>query len=199
MSELLIENLTAQSYAIIDDFLSATEVEQLASNLLLYHTRGSFKNAGIGQGVAQQIQNAIRGDQILWLDEHTTNVAEQVFLEKIEALRILLNRACYLGLKDAEIHYAMYPVGTFYKRHLDRFQKDSRRKISVICYLNQGWETTDGGELVIYTTNAAGEEIPIKVAPTAGRLVCFEADRLEHEVLPATRPRMSLTGWMRVY
>jgi SM-20-related protein len=32
--------------------------------------------------------------------------------------------------------------------------------------------------------------------PLAGRLVCFRSDMIEHEVLPATRTRMSITGWM---
>jgi SM-20-related protein len=31
--------------------------------------------------------------------------------------------------------------------------------------------------------------------PEAGRLVCFRSDLIEHEVLPATRERYSLTGW----
>jgi SM-20-related protein len=26
--------------------------------------------------------------------------------------------------------------------------------------------------------------------------VCFRSDQIEHEVLPATRERLSLTGWM---
>jgi SM-20-related protein len=34
------------------------------------------------------------------------------------------------------------------------------------------------------------------VLPVAGRLVCFRSDLLEHEVLPATRERLSLTGWL---
>jgi SM-20-related protein len=35
------------------------------------------------------------------------------------------------------------------------------------------------------------------VLPVAGTLVCFLSDRFEHEVLPATRERLSLTGWFR--
>ena len=30
-----------------------------------------------------------------------------------------------------------------------------------------------------------------------GTLVCFLSERFEHEVLPATRSRWSLTGWFR--
>jgi SM-20-related protein len=36
----------------------------------------------------------------------------------------------------------------------------------------------------------------LDILPQAGKLVCFRSDQIEHEVLPATRPRMSITGWM---
>ncbi|MDQ2656958.1 MAG: 2OG-Fe(II) oxygenase, partial [Bacteroidota bacterium] len=37
---------------------------------------------------------------------------------------------------------------------------------------------------------------PLDILPVLGRMVCFRSDQLEHEVLPATRPRLSLTGWL---
>jgi SM-20-related protein len=37
---------------------------------------------------------------------------------------------------------------------------------------------------------------PVDILPLAGRLVCFRSDQIEHEVLPATRERLSLTGWL---
>jgi SM-20-related protein len=36
----------------------------------------------------------------------------------------------------------------------------------------------------------------LDVLPQAGRLVCFRSEQIEHEVLPATRPRFSITGWI---
>ncbi|MCO6705038.1 2OG-Fe(II) oxygenase, partial [Streptomyces sp. CHB9.2] len=35
------------------------------------------------------------------------------------------------------------------------------------------------------------------VLPLGGSLVCFLSGQLPHEVLPATRERLSLTGWFR--
>ena len=102
-----------------------------------------------------------------------------------------INRSLYLSLKDYEIHMTVYPVGSFYRRHLDQFKKDDHRKLSVICYLNEGWEEEHGGQLRIYRTNG-----PLDILPVAGRLVCFRSDQLEHEVLPATRERLSVTGWI---
>jgi SM-20-related protein len=33
------------------------------------------------------------------------------------------------------------------------------------------------------------------VLPEGGTLVCFLSDRFHHEVLPARRERLSVTGW----
>jgi SM-20-related protein len=85
----------------------------------------------------------------------------------------------------------IYPAGTYYKKHLDQFKKDDHRKLSVICYLNKDWREEEGGQLRIYL-----EEGTQEVLPVAGRLVCFRSDLLEHEVLPSTRSRLSLTGWV---
>ena len=191
----LMDSLAEQSYGVMDSFLTSEEVIDLVINLKKRHSAGNFKEAGIGQGQEYQVQAQIRGDRILWLEELSTIGVEQVYFQKINALIQCLNRSCYLGLKDFEFHYALYPIGTFYKRHLDRFKSDSHRKISVICYLNEDWQTADGGELVIYLP----DKPPIKISPMGGRLVCFEADLLEHEVLPATHERLSLTGWLRTY
>ncbi|MCU0339850.1 MAG: 2OG-Fe(II) oxygenase [Spirosomaceae bacterium] len=191
--DTLIDSIAEHGYGIADDFLDASEVAVLSQTLRNRYIAGIFKNAGVGQGAEHQVHTQIRGDHVLWLEENTTQPEEQLFFEKINTLRQYLNQTCYLGLRDFEFHYALYPVGTFYKRHLDRFRHDSRRKMSVICYLNEAWQPTDGGELVIYLP----ENQSLKVSPTAGRLVCFEADKLEHEVLPAIRERMSITGWLR--
>jgi SM-20-related protein len=61
----------------------------------------------------------------------------------------------------------------------------------VICYLNENWTEDDGGQLRVYFPDQSKDFFPI-----AGRLVCFRSDLLEHEVLPATRERLSLTGWI---
>jgi SM-20-related protein len=37
----------------------------------------------------------------------------------------------------------------------------------------------------------------IDVVPAGGTLVTFLAERFDHEVLPANRPRVSLAGWFR--
>ncbi|MDQ6997923.1 MAG: 2OG-Fe(II) oxygenase [Mariprofundus sp.] len=40
--------------------------------------------------------------------------------------------------------------------------------------------------------------LPMQVMPQAGRLVTFISEQFPHEVLPASRDRLSLTGWFRI-
>ena len=195
--EPIIDGILANGYGVADFFLTQNEVTVLANHLRDRRDAGQFRAAGIGnQQVA--VQSAIRGDEIMWVDEAAATADESAFLQRIGEFVQFINQTCYLGLREYEFHYALYPPGTFYKRHLDQFRSDSRRKLSVICYLNPNWQETDGGQLALYLPEETGKaERQIIIQPIGGRLVCFESGRLEHEVLPATRERLSLTGWLK--
>jgi SM-20-related protein len=157
------------------------------------HQSESFKKSGIGNKTDLQIVNEVRGDFIYWIDENQETDLQPTFFKKINHLVNYLNATCYLGIKDTEFHFAIYPVGTFYKRHLDTFQNDSKRKLSIVCYLNnQNWQDDFGGQLVIYQ-----DKTEVKINPQPGRLVIFESQVLEHEVLPVNQTRYSITGWLR--
>jgi SM-20-related protein len=97
------------------------------------------------------------------------------------------------GLEDFQGHFAVYPAGAAYARHFDRLVGNDNRAISAALYLNDGWQPDDGGQLRIYTGGGKSED----VLPQGGRLVAFQSDRFEHEVLPARRERLSFTGWFR--
>lgn len=187
----IADELVDKNYAIIDSFLSSEEVKAILALPHFAQHEQHFKKAGIGKNANLQINEAIRGDYILWLDKNTASPAALVYLNRLSELIQHLNRSLFLSLKDYEVHMTVYPVGTYYKRHLDQFKKDDKRKLSVICYLNESWKEEQGGQLRIYTEGTSQDVLPI-----AGRLVCFRSDVLEHEVLPATRERLSLTGWI---
>ena len=93
---------------------------------------------------------------------------------------LALNRAFFLGLEDYESHFALYPPGAFYQKHLDRFRDDDRRTLSAVFYLNADWQPEQGGALRLYP-EGGGE---LDVLPTAGTLVLFMSAELPHEVLP---------------
>lgn len=192
----LADDLSEQGYAVLDDFLSKDEVTAILDVMADYREAGDFKKAGIGQAENFQVNKSQRGDLIRWIEPEKAKEPTQVYLERMKELMQFINRTCFLSLKDFEFHFTVYPVGTFYKRHLDQFKHDDHRKLSVICYLNFDWQPEDGGQLRMFVPESGGEKT-VDVLPLAGRLVCFRSDLLEHEVLPTQRERKSLTGWLR--
>lgn len=187
----LADGLADQGYAVVDNFLNQVEVQAIMATDDFKNGLLQFKKAGIGKSQEKQINESIRGDYIQWIDAATAQEAVQVYLNRLKKLMEFVNRSLYLSLRDFEVHQTIYPIGSFYKRHLDQFKKDDKRKLSVICYLNKDWKESEGGQLRIYLPNGSTD-----IFPFAGRLVCFRSDLLEHEVLPATRERLSLTGWL---
>jgi SM-20-related protein len=133
-------------------------------------------------------------DVVPRLEPELTPLAWQLLQRELEALRAALNAATLLGLHDFEGHYALYPAGASYARHVDNFRGGSDRLVSLVLYLNQDWTDTDGGELCLYPGEAPA---PVRVAPQAGTLMCFLSEGMPHEVRPAKRDRLSLTGWFR--
>lgn len=193
--ELLIEGVVAKGYAVCDDFLEPHEVENLLTTFAKRYQSGKFREASIGKQSEAHKAALIRGDEILWLETNSIDVAERMLLNKNQAFVDYLNQTCYLGIVDTEIHFAKYDIGKFYRRHRDTFQAQKGRILSVIYYLNLNWIPKNGGNLIIYTSEN-GIEKGIVIEPLAGRLVCFESEKLEHEVSETFAERFSITGWL---
>ena len=193
--EQIIDDLLEKQYSIVDDFFDPLEILKLRSSLLHKYEEDKFKKSAIGNRTNELIEKAIRGDFILWMNEAEAGETEKIFFNKINNLVDYLNKTCFMGILHKEFHYAVYPKGTFYKRHLDTFQNDSRRKLSIVSYLNdENWLKTNGGELVIYKEDGSEEVI----YPLPGRVVIFESQILEHEVKEVKNSeRLSITGWLK--
>jgi SM-20-related protein len=188
--------LADEGCAVEVDFLPQATIVALADDARERDAAGAFHAAGIGRGTERVQRSDVRGDRILWLDPSSAGSIQQPFWQALEALRLALNEKLLLGLLSFEAHYALYPPGAFYRRHRDQFRgraaSSDVRVISCAMYLNEDWTLADGGALRIYDNERVRE-----VLPMAGTLVCFLSDRFEHEVLPATRERLALTGWFR--
>ena len=153
-----------------------------------------FHAAHIGRGGAKQQRGSIRGDVIRWLDEG--NDTDQAYLAWMENLRLKLNEALYLGLFDYECHYAIYGAGTGYAKHSDVLNGKKNRVLTTVLYLNENWQSSDGGELVLFEPD--GTEVLATVAPKFGTMIIFLSESFPHEVLISHSTRRSLTGWFRV-
>ncbi|BFM20333.1 2OG-Fe(II) oxygenase [Gilvimarinus japonicus] len=190
--DVLADALVERGYGIVNNLFSRATIASLRAEF--DHPECHFKTAGIGRAEDHTVALDIRGDRICWLDGGSE--ASTVFLSAMEQLREAINRRLFMGLFDYESHLAYYPVGTFYKKHVDAFKGRSNRVLSTVLYLNPSWAKEDGGELVLY--NEAGDQVVEHICPEAGRLVVFLSERFPHEVLPARRERYSVAGWYRI-
>lgn len=195
--EQIISDIGKQQFSIVESFFTDEEVAVLRQSIQEKQEEDSFKKAAIGNRLNETIVKSIRGDIILWIDEAKADAAEKLFFNKINDLVGYLNKTCFLGILHKEFHYAIYPKDTYYKRHIDTFQNDDRRKLSFVCYLNkEGWLPENGGELVLYL-NKNGTEVGKIIYPFPGRVVIFESQIIEHEVKPVNTERLSITGWLK--
>jgi SM-20-related protein len=187
----IADDLANQGYAVVNDFLTDKETEQLVKLDEFQDGLLHMKKAGIGKQSDFRINESIRGDYIRWIDKAAATPSLQLYISRLTEMMKFINRSLFLSLKDFELHMTVYPSGAYYKRHLDQFKPGDHRKLSVICYLNNDWSEDFGGQLRMYLKSGI-----VDVLPVAGRLVIFRSDMIEHEVLPSKKERLSITGWM---
>jgi len=185
-------DLSAAGISIRDQFLAPAQIRALAHCAHARQARGDFAAARVGTNARRQRRADIRGDFTCWLRE-PLYPAECILCEELEQLRLELNREAKLGLFELELHYAWYPPGAEYARHVDQPHGSAQRKVSLVLYLNMEWEPHAGGALRLFDADDRFHDIE----PIAGRLVCFLTPGREHAVLPAQRDRWSISGWFR--
>ncbi len=152
---------------------------------------GRLRAAATGRADGRQFAG-LRGDSTLWLDDPACGEAARALLAALDGLRGELNRRLLLGLEEVEAHFAHYPPGAAYARHRDRFASSDARVLSLVLYLNEDWPGEAGGALRLHLPDG-----PRDVAPRLGTIAVFLSGEVEHEVLPATRPRFSVAAWFR--
>lgn len=158
-----------------------------------------FAAAGIGRRAGHKLDECVRRDQISWIEGVTE--AEREWLAWCSRLQLYLNQRLFMGLFSFESHFAHYAPGAFYKKHVDAFKQNNTglgagRLVSLVAYLNPGWQDADGGELLIYEDSSA-DPVAI-VQPHYGTVVLFLSEEVPHEVAPALCNRYSIAGWFRV-
>jgi len=177
-----------------DGLLTSTQIDALIDELAELRDADRLHRAGIGRDLHYQIDSDIRRDRIVWMTRQRPVQAD--LLDSMERLRLALNQTLFLGLFEFEGHFAHYPPGGFYKRHFDSFRGAANRLVSIVIYLNRGWQDGDGGQLVLYSEDESRELGCVE--PRAGTLALFLSEEIPHEVRPACRDRLSIAGWFRL-
>ena len=192
----MLEEIATKNYAVSDSFWPQSLCEGLSQDLTRLREENLLRPAGIGRGQSKQHQARIRGDSIAWLSDEGETPAQTEFLLGMEKLRQELNQNFFLGLKRFESHFAWYPPGAGYEKHLDQHIGTTARQITFVLYLNSDWKKSDGGELALFDP-AEPEKILTKIEPLFGRFVLFRSEIFPHSVLASFADRRSLTGWFR--
>lgn len=196
LPEQIAATLAEQGWCVTDDFLPPLLVSQLRQEAQQLWGDGRFRRAGVGRGAELRLREEVRTDRVAWLDPAALSAAQKLYWTQLEQLRLAVNQTLYLGLYELEAHFALYPPGTYYRKHLDQFRGIGERTLSCVLYLNDDWREQDGGVLRIYTEPEA-PDVSVAVMPVGGRLATFFSARFLHEVEPAQRERFSITGWFK--
>lgn len=195
VAERVLDGLAERGFAVVEDAFPAAFLDDLAAEAGAAWSEGDYRRAGVGRG-ADRVPE-IRGDHILWLDPAAPTALQARYRAALDHLREGVRRQLYLPVHEVEAHFAVYPPGSFYRRHLDQFLHTPDRLVSCLLYLNPGWRPEDGGQLRLYHPAPNGGEAHLDVLPEHGTFVSFLSDHVEHEVLPTARPRASLAAWLR--
>jgi len=191
LSNAQLDAFAASGLLIIDDFLDTNLAKTLLAEAKIWKEQEAFYKAGVGKLEKHIIKEDYRKDKIKWISKEDCLPATSNYINILEDLMQQISREFFLSLKDYECMFAIYPSGAFYKKHQDQFKQQVHRIISVVLYLNEDWQEKDGGQLMIYK-----EEAETEVKPIFNRLVFFKSE-MWHEVLPCTKERFSVTGWMK--
>jgi SM-20-related protein len=191
--EVLAQNLIDKGYSVQKNALP-NKLSQLLWDELQTIQPTKFHTAGIGRNARDKTNRLIRNNEISWIEG--TTISRLAWLSWTASLQAYLNERLFLGLFSFESHFARYREGDFYRKHQDSFLGDDNRKLSLVIYLNKNWVIKDGGELILYTNEAAVPEV--KVQPIFGTLVVFLSEDVPHEVLQSNCDRHSIAGWFRI-
>ncbi|MEZ5488866.1 MAG: 2OG-Fe(II) oxygenase [Gammaproteobacteria bacterium] len=186
-------DLEETGFSINPASLATSLVDSLHSHVVSMN-EAKFSAAGVGRGGNFVRSQFVRTDEICWIEGDSP--AGRNWLNWARALQKYLNEKLLLGLFSFESHFSHYGTGDYYKRHKDAFRGEANRVLSLVLYLNPGWTSEDGGELVIYKND--DDLDGIRVTPLLGSLVVFLSEEFPHEVLPAARDRYAIAGWYRV-
>jgi SM-20-related protein len=149
-AERIALTLAEQGWCVSDAFIPPLLTSQRRHEAETHWHQGAFRRAGVGGGNDRELRDEVRTDRVAWLDPLRLSGAQQLDWERLEAVRLAVNPTLSLGLYEFEAHLAVYPAGTYYRKHLDQFRGIAGRRLSCVLYLYPDWSEAEGGAPRIY-------------------------------------------------
>ena len=205
LSPRQLESLENDGYVVVEtskiplgqQLINISELRKLSKRL---YQQQYFKTATIGALKNTETTQEIRNDFTLWIDAEkwpqglTDSETETLkkYCRFLTQTQETLRNYFRLSLNSYETHFAIYPKGHFYKKHVDQTAQNNHRYFSFVLYLNEDWSLIDGGNLVGYKD----QNKIFDILPKGHNFIVFQSS-IEHEVLPTLKERYSITGWFR--
>jgi SM-20-related protein len=180
-------------FFVVDNFCSLNDARAARAAAQRMVDAQQLSPAGVSR--AGSVQPRIRGDLTTFLDETELDAGFVGVVAALTDFQAALREQAWLTLPRRELQLGCYPGdGTGYARHLDAFRGASligHRRVTVVLWLNDGWQPEHGGCLQVTTDTGM-----VDVEPVLGRAIVFWSERVPHEVLPCFAPRFALTMWL---
>lgn len=192
----MFDELAEQGWSQSHDLVSVEWARSLALQCQNLYDQGRFAPAAVGFRQTKSVQTQIRGDSILWVEDAGVPSLQNDVNEFLQTLQDEMNQALYLGLKRFEAHFALYPPGRGYEKHIDNHTGLSHRRITFVFYLNENWQKSHGGALTLFDPLETHERIQT-IEPRLGNFILFRSELFPHQVEESFETRKSLTGWFR--
>ncbi|KAJ3263994.1 Egl nine 3, partial [Borealophlyctis nickersoniae] len=219
----ILHNVAAEGYCILDGFVEGGGAGEVLGACQALEKDGSLRPAGMGTGITRNVDSSIRGDKTKYflngdlvstdkgfgdsMDSRRTAPEPIISLkQKLDALVGHFNQSLFQDTSNTPsshlltpkgLQIAYYPPnGARYVKHRDASPLNPNRRITILLYLNEGWESEHGGHLRMYApAPVVGGDTYTDIPPIMNRLVIFRSD-LEHEVLPSFANRFAITMWL---
>lgn len=187
----LMQKIETQGWATSS--ISTLLCKKLKERSIAIEEAGLLKPAHITKSPdTTNTPSLIRNDLTYWIEKDNHPIEAELFASLTNLMDELKNYF-RISLTHFECHFALYPQGHYYKKHIDQTANNNKRFFSFVIYLNEDWGEDFAGKLIGYR----GAEKIFSVLPSAGQIIIFRSD-IPHEVEPSLKPRRSIAGWFRI-
>ena len=99
ISNEMLSGIEQHGYYIHRNIINVTDAAALRALMEIRYDQDQFKKAGIGKGVSFSINEEIRKDSILWIEETSSSPILASYSSHIDGLISLLNRHFFCHLR----------------------------------------------------------------------------------------------------
>lgn len=184
--------MTELSKYIVEGRLTEREIKTLRKDLSIYNQK-RFESA-IGNGRSGGINHSIRNSQVFFPKPQdfpkTFNILQSTIIGAYQTI------APYIDFTNfAEIQYARYDKGCFFKKHRDTIYKDGHDKRILTFSINVSEEDSyENGELVVFDDQ--GKEVITQLSKKIGSFIIFPAVFFHEAKEVTSGTRKAIVTWI---